>query len=90
MPNRRFWNAGQDGEIMAAVEELEIKLYRLSGGRMAGSFKLSGCFGANIMDDDDGFGDACLAEEDPAEAARFARKLMQLFEAGRPNGGACC
>ncbi|HUY91685.1 MAG TPA: hypothetical protein VMV10_23285 [Pirellulales bacterium] len=81
--NRRFWNAGQDGEIMNAVSELEIKLYKLESGEVAGHFKMSGSFGADFMDDD------FHEPVDAAETARFARKLMGLFDGGRPPG-ACC
>lgn len=81
--NRRFWSAGQDGEIMRAVDEIDIKLLRLEDGQITGHFKMSGSFGADFMGDD-------YAEPvDAAETARFARKLMGLFEGGRPPG-ACC
>jgi len=81
-PNRRFWNAGQDGEIMGKVSELEIKLLKLEDGKVCGCFKLSGSFGDDFMAED-------YAEPvDAAETARFARKLMGLFDGGR-GPGAC-
>ena len=68
---------------MRAVEEIEIKLFRLESGAVAGQFKMSGSFGADFMADD-------YAEPvDAAETARFARKLMSMFDGGRPPG-ACC
>jgi len=80
-PNRRFWNSGQDGEIMSHVHELEIKLMKVDGGsKVCGIFKLSGSFGDDLFDDD-------FAEPvDAAETARFARKLMGLFDGGKPPG----
>lgn len=79
----RFWNSGQDGEIMRAVEEIEIKLFKLEGGGIAGHFKMSGSFGDDFAAED-------FAEPaDPAETARFISKLTGLFEGGRPPG-ACC
>ena len=83
-PNRRFWNSGQDGEIMARVTDLEIRMMKLDNGKVCGMFKLSGGFGDDLLDDDD------LGQPvDAAETARFARKLMGLFNGGRPPG-ACC
>ena len=83
-PNRRFWNSGQDGEIMSHVHEIEIKLMKLENGRVAGMFKMCGSFGDDFLDED-----FSAERADPAETARFCRKLLQMFDGGRPPG-ACC
>lgn len=85
---RRLFNIGQqDSEIMAAAEELDIKLLRLSGGRVSGTFKITGDFGACLADLIDR--DEELPEADPAEtreALQFANGLMRQFSRGRRDG----
>ena len=84
--HNRLWHDDQDGEIMGRVHELEIKLIKLSGGRVSGCFKMSGCFGDDLLAEDIDAGDLAEPASNPAETARFARKLMALFNGGRPPG----
>ena len=79
--NPRFWQGDRDDrDVMAAVDELEIKLLKTENGGVSGFFKMSGSFGDDLLADED------FAEPaDFAETARFARKLMGLFSGG--SGG---